>query len=414
MAHPTDAAPDARGRLIVSLLAEERLSPREIAALHDRDLGADRESLPSARNGGARRPLSAHTRLALAAYLDVRDPRPGFLIRSERGGQGLTVRWIEDLVIRWKTGIDRRRRIDGNGSFHDLVRQYTHERKTAGQLAAVTVPNTLSILHRFAETVGVATPDDVTRRDVERWVGRAGLAPATRRRELSVLRTFWRWLIVTERATNDPTLGVARVREPRRLPRGLRADQVAATLDTAPDTRGRLIVTLMVQLGLRAVEVHRLRVEDIDPEDRTIRVVGKGGHERILPLVDQAAAAVRDYLAEWPATRGPLIRSYNDPTKALCATYIAKSVADWMHTAGIAETGHSLRHTMASDLLKRGIDVKTVSASLGHANVATTSRYLPLVVTPLREAMEGRRYGQVEAEVEAFSAGSGAVNGHRP
>ena len=246
---------------------------------------------------------------------------------------------------------------------------------------------------RFADDVGGAAPEDVSRRDVERWIGRGGLAPSNRRRELSVIRTFWRWLIVTERADRDPTVGVSRPKEPRRLPRGLRADQVAAALDAAPDARARVIVTLMVQLGLRAVEVSRLRVDDIDPRERTVRVTGKGGHERVLPLVDEAASAVRDYLAEWPATRGPLIRSYNDPTKALCAAYVGKSVADWMHAAGIAETGHSLRHTMASDLLKRGVDVKTVSASLGHANVATTSRYLPFVVTPLREAMEGRRYG---------------------
>jgi site-specific recombinase XerD len=391
MAHPTDRAPDPRGRLVVSLLAEERLSYAEVAALHDDDVRDG--TLPPPGPGRARRPLSGHTRLALAAYLGVRDPAPGPLIRSRRGGGPLTTRWLEDMVISWKTGLDRRRRPEATGPLHELVRQYVHERKTAGQLAAVTVPNVRTTLHAFAAHVGAVDPSQVTRRDVERWIGRAGLAPATRRRELSLIRTFWRWLVVTERADHDPTLGVARIREPRRLPRGLRPAQVAAALDAAPDSRSRLIVTLMVQLGLRAVEVSRLRIEDIDPWERTVRINGKGGHERILPLVDEAAGALRDYLAEWPATRGPLVRSYNDPTKALCATYVAKSVADIMHGAGIAETGHSLRHTMASDLLKRGVVVKTVSASLGHANVATTSRYLPLVVVPLREAMEGRRYG---------------------
>jgi site-specific recombinase XerD len=401
VAHPTDAAPDPRGRLVVSLLAEERLTYPEIAALTDRDvdLAAGRWRRPV--NGSQWHPLSEHTAAAVRAYRAVRDPAPGPLVRHQRRNAPLTARWLEDLVHAWHTGLDRRRRPEGAEPLYELIRQYVHERKTAGQLAATSVPNTLSILVRFADTVAGVEPALITRRDVERWVGRAGLAPSTRRRELSTLRTFWRWLVVTERATGDPTLGVVRVREPRRLPRGLRADQVAAALAAAPDARARLIVTLMVQLGLRAVEVSRLRVEDLDAWERTVRVVGKGGHERVLPLVDEAAGAVRDYLAEWPATRGPLVRSYNDPTKALCATYIAKSVADWMHTAGIAETGHSLRHTMASDLLKRGIDVKTVSASLGHANVATTSRYLPLVVTPLREAMEGRRYGQVEAEEAA-------------
>jgi integrase/recombinase XerD len=393
MAHPTDAAPDPRGRLVVSLLAEERLTYVDIAALTDLDVDLAAALIRRPVNGGHWRPLSDHTLAALRAYLEVRDPAPGPLIRHQRRNVPLTAGWLEDLVHAWHTGLDRRRRVDGTGPLYELARQYVHERKTAGQLAAVTVPNVASTLRRFADSVGGADPADVTRRDVERWIGRAGLAPSNRRRELSLLRTFWRWLVVTERADSDPTLGVARVREPRRLPRGLRPDQVAAALDAAPDPRGRAIVTLMVQLGLRAVEVSRLRVDDINPWERTVRVTGKGGHERVLPLVDEAAAAVRDYLAEWPATRGPLIRSYNDPTKALCASVIAHYVAEWMHAAGLDETGHALRHTMASDLLKRGVDVKTVSASLGHANVATTSRYLPLVVTPLREAMEGRRYG---------------------
>lgn len=390
--HPTDRAPDPRGRLVVSLLAEERLSYAEIAALRDDDVRDG--TLPAPGPGRARRPLSEHTRAALAAYLEVRDPTPGPLIRhARRHGQPVTARWLEELVHRWRTGLDRRRRPEGLGPLYGLIRLYAAERRDAGRLAATTEPSVRRTLVNFASSVGDAAPAEVTRRDVERWVGRPGLAPATRRRELSCIRGFWRWLTITGRADTDPTLGVERVREPRRLPRGLDGDQVASVLDACPDTRARLVVTLMVQLGLRACEVARLRVEDVNRRAGTVRVVGKGGHERILPLVDQAADALAAYLAEWPATRGPLIRSYNEPGKALCATYVAKAVADWMHTAGIAETGHSLRHTAASDVLKRGVDVKTVSAMLGHANVATTSRYLPLLVTPLREAMEGRRYG---------------------
>ncbi|HVW34258.1 MAG TPA: tyrosine-type recombinase/integrase [Acidimicrobiia bacterium] len=390
MSHPTDAAMDARGRLIVSLLAEDRLSYREVAALTDADVDPAAGTLPPTGPGRARRVMSEHTRLALAAYLAEREAGPGPLIRSTRSGGPLTVRWLEDLVRSWKTGLDRRKRLDAGGDLHRLARQYLAERKTAGQLSAVSVPNLESTLMRFADTVDGRT--DVDRRNVETWIGRAGLAPATRRRELSVLRSFWRWLIVTGRADHDPTVGVSRPKEPRRLPRGLQADQVAAVLDACRDSRARLMVTLMVQLGLRACEVSRLRLEDIDRHDQTVMVTGKGGHQRLLPIVDEAADAIATYLAEWPATRGPLVRSYNDPGKALCATYVAKSVADIMRAAGVSETGHSLRHTAASDVLKRGIDIETVSAMLGHANVATTSRYLPLVVTPLRDAMEGRTY----------------------
>lgn len=391
--HPTDAAPDPRGRLVVSLLAEERLSYAEVAALHDRDLDADRASLPPARPGVARRPLSEYTRLALAAYLEVRDPAPGPLIRSEREqGRGLTVRWLEDLVCSWRTGIDRRRRPEGVGPLYELVRQYARERRGAGHLAATTEPNVRRTLVNFAYSVGGAAPAEVTRRDVEKWIGRPGLAPGTRRRELSCIRTFWRWLTITGRSDSDPTAGVERVREPRRLPRGLQPGQVAAVLDACPDTRARLIVTLEVQLGLRSCEVARLRIEDFNPGEWTVRISGKGGHERILPVVEEVTAALRDYLAEWPATRGPLVRSYNEPTKGISATHTHRIVALACQAAGVAETGHSLRHTCATDMLLAGAHLRNVQAALGHANLATTSRYLPLVVGELRDAMSGRSY----------------------
>lgn len=393
MAHPTDRAPDPRGRLVVSLLAEERLSYAEIAGLHDRDLGVDRKSLPPARPGGARRALSEHTRLALAAYLEQRDPTPGPLIRHYRTGRALKVSWLEDMVYSWRSGIDRRRRPDGTGPLYSLIRQYAEERRSAGRLAATSEPNVRRTLVNFASSVQGAAPAEVTRRDVEKWVGRAGLAPGTRRRELSTIRTFWRWLTVTGRAEHDPTVGVERVREPRRLPRGLQADQVAAVLDACPDSRARLIVTLEVQLGLRSCEVARLRVEDVNPWEWTVRISGKGGHERILPVVDEATGALRDYLAEWPATRGPLVRSYNDPTKGISATHTHRIVNDACKAAGLAETGHALRHTCATDMLLAGAHLRNVQAALGHANLATTSRYLPLVVGELRDAMAGRSYG---------------------
>lgn len=390
--HPTDRAPDPRGRLVVSLLAEERLSYAEIAALDEQDLGVDRASLPPTRPGGARRPLSEHTCLALAAYLEQRDPTAGPLIRSERGDRRLTVRWLEELVGSWRTGIDRRRRPEGAGTLDELVRQYTRERRGAGHLAASSVPNITSTLHRFADSVSSCPPGQVTRDDVDRFIGRPGLAPSNRRRELSVLRTFWRWLTITGRADTDPTVGVSRPKEPRRLPRGLQAVQVAAVLDACPDTRARLIVTLEVQLGLRSCEVARLRVEDVNPWEWTVRISGKGGHERILPVVDEVTTALRDYLAEHPATRGPLIRSYNEPTKGISATHTHRIVNDAFRAAGVPETGHALRHSCATDMLLGGAHLRNVQAALGHANLATTSRYLPLVVGELRDAMAGRSY----------------------
>lgn len=200
---PADAAPDARGRLVVSLLAEERLSYTEIAGLHDRDVGRQGSlTVHSAGRPPRQVKISEYTKLALDAYFAERSAEPGPLIRHERNSsRGLSVRWLEDCVYTWRTGLDRRRRSPSLPSpLGVLRRQYLAERR-AGGAAPTTLVGIANVLARFSEHVGGVEPRKVTRRDVEAFVGRAGLAPASRRSQLSALRTFWRWLVVTGRAT---------------------------------------------------------------------------------------------------------------------------------------------------------------------------------------------------------------------
>lgn len=303
-----------------------------------------------------------------------------------------------------------------SGGAHDLVRYYIRLRVDGGQLAPSTATCQRLGLHAFFDSTGQTDPKKVTRHDVETWVRRPGLKPDTRRRELSLVRTFYAWLILERRATTNPTAGIPPIRVPRGLPRGLRPEQVARLLDIVPDARARLVVLLEVQCALRTVEVTRLHLEDIDLSERTIWINGKGGHERLLPVPAEAWEALVAYLAEWPATSGPLVRGYPQTVaagKGVSPAHVVDMIGTWMANAGISESGHSLRHTCASDLLKRGVHVRDVQAMLGHCNIAITSRYLPTNVAPLRQAMEGRTYrlgpataagAAVETDVDAIPA----------
>lgn len=285
---------------------------------------------------------------------------------------------------------------------HEVVRGYVRARLDAGQLAEATVPALRHTLSTFFIATGRPLAE-VTRRDVEAWVGRPGLAASTRRRQLSNIRTFFGWAVEHGLVAGDPTAGVARIRVPRSLPRGLRADQVGRLLDVCPDSRARLIVLLEVQCGLRAVEVSRLRVDHVDSDERTLFVAaGKGGHQRLLPIPDEAWEALDAYRADHPeVTAGPLLRSYNEPCEGISAAHVQHLVQGWMKAAGIGAAGHALRHTFASDLVRRGVHLRDVQAALGHSNLATTSRYLPANVAELREAMGGRRYGAGAEEAQA-------------
>lgn len=212
------------------------------------------------------------------------------------------------------------------------------------------------------------------------------------------MKSFCQWLVRRRHIRVDPTTEIPVIRVPRRLPRGLPPEKVAKLLSTAPDTRGVLMCLLMVQEGLRCSEVGGLQIGDIDFNERTARVLGKGQHERFLPLSEETWRALEAYLREHPATSGPLVRSYRVEWRGLRGDTISGLVSEWMSRAGIkghprdGVSAHSLRHTSATDMLRAGAHLRDVQHALGHAHLATTETYLPLVVHDLREAMGGRQY----------------------
>lgn len=275
----------------------------------------------------------------------------------------------------------------------ELVRAYVRERAAAGELCPVTIPSQRRTLLRFADHAGVP-PGQLDAAHVKAFLGGCGIANSTRRQRLSTIRSFGRWLIDGGWLDADPTAGM-KISQPRPVPRAYSPATVARLLEVCPDTRGRLICLLEVQEGLRACEVTRLEMGDIDFGDRLILIRGKGGRERILPLSDETWDALDAYLATHPASAGPLIRSYNDPTAGICAAYVVHMMGRWLRAAGVPRGGgHGLRHTMATQLLRAGADVRDVQSALGHATLTSTQVYLPFSdARRLRTVMGGRRYG---------------------
>jgi site-specific recombinase XerC len=218
----------------------------------------------------------------------------------------------------------------------------------------------------------VETLDRVT---VAAWQASIGEhRPATRRAYLSTVRSFCRWAAFEGLIGPDPTAGTARIREPRRATRALPAASVGRLRLVLPDLRAELIVGLMFHMGLRCVEVSRLRWADYEPAAAVVVVRGKNSDERPLPV----PAPVVVLLARW-ATAGSSGRA---TIVGLSAGRVSKLVSAWMDTAGLKSgaydgvSAHALRHTMASNMLDRCGNVRTVQDALGHVSLATTERYL--------------------------------------
>ncbi len=217
----------------------------------------------------------------------------------------------------------------------------------------------------------------------------AGLGPRSVARHLSAIRQFHRFLVREGHATDDPTAHLESPRPWRRLPTVLSSDEVERLLapreSTTPQAfRDRAMLEVMYASGLRVSELVGLRLADVNLAAGIVRVVGKGDKERLVPLGDVAAEALRAYLAQG---RPRLERGRASPhlflgrhgrglTRQMFWLLLKRSV----RSAGITKpvTPHTLRHSFATHLLERGADLRSVQLMLGHADISTTQLYTHL------------------------------------
>jgi integrase/recombinase XerD len=215
-------------------------------------------------------------------------------------------------------------------------------------------------------------------------------------RTLSSVRTFHRFLLREGATDLDPAAAVVQPKLPRSLPHPLSVDDVARILE-APDTttlvgiRDRAILEVLYGAGLRISELVGLDVDDVDLEDGYVRVLGKGGKEREVPLGTFGRDAASIYLERTrPAFASTASRAaffLNQRGGRLTRQSCTRLLAAAVEFAGVDRrvTLHTLRHSFATHLLEGGADVRVVQELLGHASVATTQIYTLVTKDHLRE-----------------------------
>jgi integrase/recombinase XerD len=225
--------------------------------------------------------------------------------------------------------------------------------------------------------------------ELEAWLAgmRAdGLAPTTIARRVSAVRAYFRHLILIGARAENPAASVQLPRRPRTLPRALSPAETERLIDAAVGTtpralRDRALVELLYGAGLRVSEATGLEKGSVALEERIVRVLGKGGKERLVPLGRPAAEAVRRYLA---LGRPHLDRRYrpelflNARGGALTragAFLILRRLAERAGLEPARVHPHLLRHSFATHLLEGGADLRSVQEMLGHADLGTTERY---------------------------------------
>lgn len=265
-------------------------------------------------------------------------------------------------------------------SILDEFEMYGHSRG----LAVRTIEDRRAFLLRFANFVE-KPPTEVTLRDLRQRLAR-DVSAATKQHERADLRVFYRWMLREGHVTEDPTLFLDPVRVPRRRPRPFTPEQVIAILKTARHRKTRAMVLLGLLQGWRTAEIAGARGDQFDLIEGVVKWVSKGGVMREAPIHPLVAELVPTMPAGWwfPA------RSTNDRKPHIHAKSVTELLTRCIRRAGITDpklTGHSLRHTFATDLVRAGVDIRIISEMLGHANLATTSIYTQVVSSQQVEAI---------------------------
>jgi integrase/recombinase XerC len=215
----------------------------------------------------------------------------------------------------------------------------------------------------------------------------SGLSRSTSARGLSVVRGFFRWLAKTGLADNPAVAALKTPRVPRPVPKALTAEEAKDVLDTVPELarapwigkRDAAVIALLYGCGLRVGEALSLtRREAPAPGQEALLVTGKGGKERVVPLLPLVVEAIRDYLDACPfdpVPEGPLFVGARG--KALGPRRVQERMAALRALLGLPETAspHALRHSFATHLLAGGGDLRAIQELLGHASLSTTQRY---------------------------------------
>jgi integrase/recombinase XerC len=230
--------------------------------------------------------------------------------------------------------------------------------------------------------------DTLTIRAYLAHLSRRKLSRATMARQLSTLRTFFKFLVREEIVEANPARTVATPKREKYLPAVLQTSDVALLLEqpdpsTPLGTRDAAWLELLYASGLRISELVGVDIDDLELRSRLVKVRGKGAKERIVPFGSKAEAALR----AWLAVRGDVVRNPEEQavfvnhrgariTTRSIARHFDRYVRDASLRAGVSP--HTLRHSFATHLLNAGADLRGIQELLGHASLSTTQKYTHL------------------------------------
>ena len=260
----------------------------------------------------------------------------------------------------------------------------------------------LADLEQFFEFLGTKDVTEVDHQTLRQFMAllmKDDIKKSSIARKLSAIRSFFKYLNREGILTSNPAKLVSTPRREKRLPAVLTADDAqrlmevpAATESGDPDTilRDRAVLETLYSTGIRASELIGMNRDDIDRNDRLIRIRGKGRKERVVPIGHRALAALETYLnGKSKVTDHTAV--FTGPTgKRLTVRTVQRILENYRKKLGLTQKAspHTLRHSFATHLLESGADLRAIQELLGHASLSTTQRYTHLNLDSLMETYD--------------------------
>jgi len=273
-----------------------------------------------------------------------------------------------------------------------------------------TLRNYLSDITQFADFLQTLFPGGISPRDIDTLTLRAylghlhrlGLSKSTVGRKLAAVRAFFKFLHREGLVSANPAKALFTPRQVKKVPRFLSEEETTRFLETSSPgrqdplgaLRDRAMVEILYATGLRASELVGLSLGDVSVGEGIVRILGKGGKERIVPFGEAAAEALLAYLdgrnRRFPAgSEAPVF--VNLKGGRLTSRSLQRIVQKRAAGTAIDKTPspHTLRHSFATHLLARGADIRVIQELLGHSSLSTTQKYTHVATSRLKELYDG-------------------------
>ena len=259
----------------------------------------------------------------------------------------------------------------------EKITMYLQAKKLEG-LSDLTLQNYFYFLRRLSEHTHKQVRD-ITLNDLRMFLFKEceGIKPSTANTKVCYLQSFFKWMVDEEIIDKDPSRKLPQVRLPKRLRNSLTIEEIERLRIACIDTRERALIELLFSTGCRLSEVIGINLEDLNYQDLSIRVIGKGNKERIVYFNTKAKVHIENYIKERPGYSEALFVTSKKPYKRVGCRGIQLIINKIADRAGFDKSvfPHLFRHSMATLTLQNGASIITIQKLLGHCNVTTTEKY---------------------------------------